>query len=388
MWCQPRFKEDEMQGKRTRALDSRGRPVPGLYVRDGKFIAGYKVDGRWTMQTLAADTLTEARRDRESLVAGLREGRIAAPDQATFDDVFAEYQSSRSLSDRTRRHEEHLRDRHLDGFKSRRVQGITASDVAKVLRGMRDTYSPWTCVAVYRILRGTFALAVRRSILTRDPMLGLAPSEIPKQKNQKKIAVLDADTMESLVMAGTSERWRAALGLAGYAGLRLGEIRALRWSDVDLDAGTIMVQRSLLPDGTPKAPKTQAGIRAVPILPALRRTVIAWKVRSPRTRPTDLVIVTADGAHVQERNLRRALDDAKVAAGLDGFEERLSWHSLRHSFASMLATDLALPATTLARLTGHTDAGFTLRVYARDGRDDAAVTEDVLARAAGAKIGA
>jgi hypothetical protein len=53
----------------------------------------------------------------------------------------------------------------------------------------------------------------------------------------------------------------------------------------------------------------------------------------------------------------------------------------------MLATDLELPATTLARLTGHTDAGFTLRVYARDGRDDHALVEDVLARAIGAGVG-
>ena len=49
----------------------------------------------------------------------------------------------------------------------------------------------------------------------------------------------------------------------------------------------------------------------------------------------------------------------------------------------MLATNLELPATTLARLTGHSDAGFTLRVYARDGREESAAVEDVLARAAG-----
>lgn len=90
---------------------------------------------------------------------------------------------------------------------------------------------------------------------------------------------------------------------------------------------------------------------------------------------------------MEERNLRRALDDAKQRAKLDGGEERLSLHSLRHSFASMLATDLELPATTLALLVGHADAGFTLRVYARDGRDSATVVEDVLARAAGAGIG-
>ena len=68
--------------------------------------------------------------------------------------------------------------------------------------------------------------------------------------------------------------------------------------------------------------------------------------------------------------------------------ERLSWHSLRHSWASMLATDLELPATTLARLTGHSDAGFTLRVYAKDARNDATVASDVLSRAHQAGIGA
>jgi integrase len=62
-------------------------------------------------------------------------------------------------------------------------------------------------------------------------------------------------------------------------------------------------------------------------------------------------------------------------------------HSLRHSFSSALATDLELPATMLARLTGHPDAGFTLSVYARDGRDEATVISDVLSRAAGAEVG-
>lgn len=88
-----------------------------------------------------------------------------------------------------------------------------------------------------------------------------------------------------LVGAGTSERWRAALALAGFAGLRLGEIRALTWADVDLEAGTLAVRRSMLPDGTLKPPKTEAGKRAVPIVPALRRVLVAWRLRSLHTRP-------------------------------------------------------------------------------------------------------
>jgi hypothetical protein len=88
------------------------------------------------------------------------------------------------------------------------------------------------------------------------------------------------------------------------------------------------------------------------------------------------------------REVRRALDKAKGTAGLDGLAERLSMYALRHSFASMLATDLEVAPTTLAQLIGHADAGFTLRLYACDNRDSDAIVKDVLTRAANANIGA
>jgi integrase len=378
--------EDNMQGKRTRARDSRGRPVPGLYTRDGRYIAGFKHDGRWMMWTLDADTLTEARRERESLLAGLREGRIAAPAETTFEQLFRDWQDARDLSERTRAHEDHLLARHLAGLRSRRAQDVTAAELARVLRGLRDRYAPWTLVAVHRIVRGTFAHGVRRGILTRSPADGLAPAELPKQRNARAVQALDAETLARLILAGSSERWRAALGLAGFAGLRLGELRALTWHDVNLEAGTIGVTRSMLPDGTVKMPKTAAGARAVPLVPPLRRLLVEWRLRSPHTRPNDLVVCTANGGPVQERNVRRAFDDAKVAAKLAETEGRVSMHTLRHAYCSALAT-AGLSPTTLARITGHADPGFTLRAYARDGRDEAAVVADVLAHAAEAGFG-
>lgn len=145
----------------------------------------HKLDGRWTMRTLQAETLTDARRERESLLAGLREGRIAGPDTATFAAVFAEHQNARTLSERTRTHEQHLVDRHLGRLKSRRVQEVTATELARLLRELRGRSSPWTCVAVYRILRGSFALALRRGIITRSPIDGLAPSKLPKQRERE-----------------------------------------------------------------------------------------------------------------------------------------------------------------------------------------------------------
>jgi integrase len=318
----------------------------------------------------------------------LREGRIPAPARATFDDVFTDWQEARpKLSERTRKHERHVAEKRLGSLLERRVQTVTSTDIAALLREQRQRYAPYSCAQTFRLLGGTFAHATRRGIITRDPMAGLAATERPEKRAKRDIARLDAEPLDRLVAAGDSERWRAAFGLAAYAGLRLGEIRGLRWADIDLEASSVTVRRSLLPDGAEKTTKTDAGERTVPLLPSLRRLLVAWKLRAPYSRPDDLVIGTADGGPVQERSVRRALGRAKTAAGLDGLDERLSMHSLRHSFASMLATNLELPPTTLAQLIGHADAGFTLRVYARDTRDTVAVVSDVLKRAASAGVG-
>ncbi|MGZ4291872.1 MAG: hypothetical protein ACXVQQ_04685 [Gaiellaceae bacterium] len=84
------------------------------------------------------------------------------------------------------------------------------------------------------------------------------------------------------------------------------------------------------------------------MLPALRRELLVWKVKAPHKRPGDLVIGTAEGRAVEERNLRRAFQDAKDAAKIDVGEARLSWHALRHSAASMLATELVLDRSAAA----------------------------------------
>jgi integrase len=80
------------------------------------------------------------------------------------------------------------------------------------------------------------------------------------------------------------------------------------------------------------------------------------------------------------------LDAAKEATGMEATEGRLSWHSLRYAFASALATEIEVAATTLARVAGHTDPAFTLKLYAKDARNDATLGADVLKRAAHAGV--
>ena len=144
----------------------------------------------------------------------------------------------------------------LSAISDARVGDVSASEIAAALRMAGD--SEWTRTAVYRLARGVFDHAVRRGLVTRNPVDGLGRAERPSQQNAKEVRVLDAVETKALIGAAATARWRVALGLMGLAGVRLGEMRALTWGDVsDL---SIRVARSATPDGAMKTTKTRAGV--------------------------------------------------------------------------------------------------------------------------------
>jgi integrase len=91
-------------------------------------------------------------------------------------------------------------------------------------------------------------------------------------------------------------------------------------------------------------------------------------VKSPFTDREDYVLVTASRGPVQQRNPQRALDKAKEAAGLDGLEGRLSWHSLRRSAGSIWLTEFGIPIATVSAMMGHANPALTLACYTRPAR--------------------
>jgi integrase len=202
----------------------------------------------------------------------------------------------------------------------------------------------------------------------------LSSSETTPTPGRRNVARLVSADVDRLIAAASTDRDRAAIGLAAYAGLRIGEVRALHWSEVGFDAGTVTVLPSFMEDGSFKELKSEAGVRTVPMLPALRKVLV------PLARFDGLVIATQDGRPVQERNLRRS--STLSSSGRAWTAPRAALVAQPPpSFGSYLTTELELPPTSVARLMGHGDAGFTLRAYARDARSVADLTADVLATA-------
>jgi integrase len=145
------------------------------------------------------------------------------------------------------------------------------------------------------------------------------------------------------------------------AGLRVGEALSLRWKSIDLANGRLYVGQA----------KTDAGVRTVDLSPDLRDELANYRMGSRFEGPDDLVFPTKNGRpqntnNVLSRVVRGAVKEANKRLAkkeLPLIPERLKTHSLRHTFASLLFEAGASPPYVMAQL-GHTDPGFTLRVYA------------------------
>ena len=162
---------------------------------------------------------------------------------------------------------------------------------------------------------------------------------------------LDFEEAERLFDATVPE-YRPMVATALKAGLRLGELLALRQTDVDLVNGQIFVKRSVWKRtfGTPKNGLS----RRVPIPPSLVRIL-----RDHRHLRGELVFCQEDGALLTRDMVKRVLPRACRRAGLD---RTIQWHVLRHTFASHLVMR-GEPLKVVQELLGHANIEATM-IYA------------------------
>src|SRR5205823_3111209 len=125
------------------------------------------------------------------------------------------------------------------------------------------------------------------------------------------------------LFAACPRRYRPLLLTGAFTGMRLSEVLALSWSDIDFVAGVIHVRRQLARGrcGVPPhriPPKTRASVREIPLLPQLAAVLRHHKRGSPFTRGSDYVFATGNGTPFLHHNVsKRVLRRAASGAGLD-----------------------------------------------------------------------
>ncbi|WP_458688761.1 tyrosine-type recombinase/integrase [Nocardia tengchongensis] len=281
-----------------------------------------------------------------------------------------------------------------------RIREATTSRLDAYLREVART-APAKARAHRVVLTGMFSLAVRRDVLSHNPVLNVA--RIPRSTERPRAADLATlrqlrDQLEVWVSGaaidGTPahtrgpQRSRIVLDVADVllgTGARVGEALAIRWRDVDLCAepprvtlcGTIV--RITHADGKLRPirqewTKTQAGYRSV-VLPQFVVETLRRRAAEAVPNPLDLVFTVRSGGIYDPHNFRRSWRSARGS--------RFAWvtpKTFRKSVATLIANEHG--ADNAARQLGHADHGTTAHRHYIDTPPEVADFTDLLGRSA------
>jgi integrase len=227
---------------------------------------------------------------------------------------------------------------------------------------MRGTGGRTSIQQSYRFLHAVLATAVRDSAIPANPAnIPGAGTDRAKERPVASVAQVAA------LIEAITPRYRAAVLLGAWCGLRRGEIIALTPQDIDLDAGTVTIRTNRVElletrQAFDAPPKTDAGKRtiAVPphVLPILEAHMGEWS-------GTDRVFIGRDGKPMRGDAVRQAFGRARSKAEMPGFR----FHDLRHTGQTLAASAGATTKDLMKRLGHASPAAANRYLHAVDGRD-------------------
>jgi integrase len=363
-------------------------PVQRKQTRSGvRWYVYTRADGRQTWHG-GYRTKREADAAEAKLRVSKDSGTYRAPEATTVEQFIGEWVTShKKLRPRTRaRYLQLARDYISPVIGSKRLQHVRPEDVQRVVDKAEGT-STYTALKVASVMRAAFTLAVRRGLIPRNPASTDFGVLLPTQPEHRIDAPPYADVL-AIVGAAKAQPKYLALIIAVRTGMRRGEVLGLRWSDVNLDAGTLRVRQSATYVGElvvlTENVKTSRARRTVTLADDLVRTLHAAKAEQAERRlkvgegwqDHGLVVDAGDGSPVHPERLTRFFGRHVRRLGIE-----LRLHDLRHAYASELLSRGVSPLKVAEQL-GHATPAFTMTVYGHVvPRDDDAV-RDALALSA------
>jgi len=356
---------------------------------DGRFVArrvfGYKADGSPNRKVFYGDTAAEAvqkltdyarqvenglNTDAASLTFGawlslwMSEYKLKAIRSYTYD-TYDRLISSRIAPSLGKHKLLKLRPEHLQSF----INGLK--------KDTGESLSVSTIKQIKCIISGALGQAVKNGLITRNPADALS---LPKNGKKKKVGAYTPIEQTILSESVFNHRLYALFVVALGTGMRVGEILALKWSDIDFVQNELSVSASVarskdrdeitgeITGSSLKVsnPKTRAGGRSIPLTLEVRQALIQHRDSQLSERfkagaawlNNDLVFCTALGGYLEYRNVTRIYKSRRDSVEV----EKLGFHSLRHSFATN-AISAGMDYFYLSRIMGHTSISITLDTY-------------------------
>lgn len=230
----------------------------------------------------------------------------------------------------------------------RELRPVDLDDVYRAI--VRKGRSPKTALNVHRVMREALSHAVKLELVSRN----VADAVQAPRAVKHNITPPTLEQLETIRAAAAETQYGALVELALFTGMRQGELIALRWTEVDLDAGQLRVSKAKWNS----AGVISLGSDAVALLRAHRRAQAEQALAAgPNWSRSGFVFTSQIGTQIDAGGLKRTWARLKRQTGLD-----TRFHDLRHAHASLLIAANVHPKVLQERLR-HRNISTTLDVY-------------------------
>lgn len=328
-----------------------------IVKRSGTYYAIYRVEGKQKWEKagrtkLMAEKLLNRRMDE------INSGDFCEIDPTRFSELAERWLRNYALPNLKPStyavYEHHIRKHICPAIGTKLVHKISALDVQSFIASLSAEHglSEKTCLNVFTLLRAMFKQAKLWGFVRKDSTEGLKRPRV----QQREMDFLDGEELR-VFLENSSGYYRLLFTMAAMTGLRQGELLGLQWGDINWKTSELVVRRTLY-QGKLGSPKTKGSIRRVSISPMLLEG-LREHYESVTGDGDAFVFQTPSGTAVNAKNLvRREFNPALKRAGL----RRVTYHSLRHTFASLLI-EQGENVKYIQQQLGHSSAKMTLDLY-------------------------
>lgn len=237
---------------------------------------------------------------------------------------------------------------------------VTQETIQKLVDRLSDRgLSAYTIRTVIQILKHSLSDALNYQYLLKNPVFDIV---FPRQL-RKKVSALTKNEQTRLEKSAMTSKNGVSVMLALHTGLRIGEISALKWEDIDLEKKELSVSRTLQRIlSSRKGRKTEISIGLAKSVSGYRKIPLNKKIceilKNKKKAATSPYVVGENNRYFEPRTLSYQFKKILKRANL----ANLHFHQLRHTFATRLL-EIGADVVSVSALLGHRSAKMTLDIY-------------------------
>ena len=255
----------------------------------------------------------------------------------------------------------------VPGIGNKAVGNIKPIEIQNFLNTCSN-YSASYVKKIFDLTRQIFSYAYKNGMTVTNYTLAL---ELPKGKKGVKGRSITQNERDVLLRVLRGHRGEIFCKFILYCGLRPGEVAALLWKDIDFESGIVDINKAKKKNGTVGAPKTEAGIRQVPV-----PDHFLAELRQHQGSPFDLVCTQTNGRMHTETSRKKMWSNIKrlmnIEMGCKVFRNELippfpladdfKMYNLRHTYCTDLER-AGVPINIARQLMGHESIEVTAQIY-------------------------